>query len=98
MALFDESALERRMRAIAREEAPRPEFVHQRNVERWTGMPGHDLLECARARAFDSHKIKRLVYVKTLDVLSFIEAHRPATHAADDESVELSRVGARRVA
>jgi hypothetical protein len=87
-------------------ELRRPELVTQRTVEAVLGMPAVDFLEDARAGAFPSWKIRRLVFAKTIDVVAYVTAHpakpRRAANVAsnnnDAEARAFARVGARRVA
>ena len=103
MSLIDEAALERRMREIARAESARPEFVHQRIVERVVGIPGRQYLRDARDRRFATAKERRLVIARTADVLEYygtrIATARPTpSNDANVETIAFARVGARRVA
>lgn len=102
MSVIDEKALDERIRRIAREEAMRPAFVHQRNVEAVIGLPRRDFLRLARAAAFPATKERRVVLARTADVLAYVEERIPRRPPArvlptDDEATALARVGARRV-
>jgi hypothetical protein len=104
VSLFDEEALRRLIRAIAREEAARPEHVTQRTVLAVVGLPAIDFLEDARAGAFPSWKVRRLVFAKTVDVVAYLKSHptKPRDVAAgngkDAEAAIFAKYGARRVA
>ncbi len=91
------------VRRIAREEARRPEFVHQRNVEAVVGVPRRTYLRDARASAFPHTREARLILARTDDVVGFYELRirvkaAPAANDANAETLEFARVGARRVA
>jgi len=91
------------MRRIAREEAQRPPFVHQRNCECILGLPRCEYLIAARGKKFPSAKERRLVLARTSDVIAWLElrlqtSRGQASNDSDAETVTLSRVGARRVA
>ncbi len=91
------------VRRIVRDEAAPPTFVHQRIVERITGIPGKQYMRDARNKAFASTKERRLVLARTLDVIAYYEQrialreHRPSNDH-DAEAIAFERVGARRVA
>jgi hypothetical protein len=102
MPLIDEAALEARIRQIAREEAARPEFLHQRNVEQIAGIPGRQYLRDAHAKRFPSSKERRLLVARTSDVVAYYAlriatAAAPAANDASAETIALARVGCRRV-
>jgi hypothetical protein len=84
------------------EELARPEYVHQRSVERVVGVPSSAFLAAARAGAFASSKRQRLVYARRVDVVAWLEASARPSAANDvatpDEARALARVGARRIA
>ncbi len=92
---------EQRVRAISREEAARPELVTQRSVYSVTSMPARDYLAHIRAGDWPSYADRRLRYSRTLDVISYLEAHpvKPRVVANDVESAAFSRSrsGIRRV-
>jgi len=85
------------------DEMCRPELVNQRSVARIVGLPAVDFLEDARAGAFESWKVRRLVFARTADVLAWIRKHpaKPrmvaANDAGDAEAEAFARYGARRV-
>jgi hypothetical protein len=88
---------------IVRAELARPELVHQRNVETVIGLPRHDYLRLARAKAWPSTHEKRLVVSRTKDVVAYYESRislreQKPVNDADPEAVALARVGARRIA
>ncbi len=98
-----EKAFEERMREIVRQEAARPEFVHQRTVEAIVGIPRRQYLADARAKCFGSMKEGRLVVARTANVIAYYsariqiaESQTPA-NAQDAEARDWGRVGARRV-
>jgi hypothetical protein len=104
VTLIDESALDERIREIARQESRRPAFVNQRTVEQVVDLPRRHYLRLARAGGFPTVHERRLVIARTADVLRVFESRMCTTSAndalvADDaESVALARIGARRVA
>jgi hypothetical protein len=98
-----DEVLETRMREIAREEAARPEFVHQRSAEKFVGVSRRQFLRDAHAKHFASTKAGRLIVARTAEVLAHYElriktAAAPAANDADAETIAFARVGARRVA
>lgn len=100
MALLDEAALERRMRAIAREEAC---AVMGASPDDWISQLTSPLgreLHCRLVRdgALPGVRVHRRVLVRRRDLDQYIETHRAEPIEQDDEAVELGRVGARRVA
>ena len=101
--LIDETALEAFVRRLAREEAARPVFVTQKNVETVVGLPRRDFLEAALAKRFPSAKEGRRRVARTVDVLAYYERQialreaRPQNDDADAEGRAFARVGARRV-
>jgi hypothetical protein len=105
VGIINEAELEALMRKVAHEEA-RPILVNQRTVLAVVGLPAGAFLTAARAGAFQSSKLRRLVFAKTADVVAYVEAHpvtprikQVAVASGDDEEARLlARVGARRVA
>lgn len=81
----------------------RPELVSQRTVLAVVGLPAVDYLEDARAGAFPSWKVRRLVMARTVDVVAYVQAHpaKPRSVASNDagdaEASTFARFGARRV-
>jgi hypothetical protein len=92
-------ALEVGTERVAKTVTAPPVLLSQRTSERWTSLPGRDFLAAARAVAFPSFKLRRLVMAKTSDVVSWIESHRVQRVAndADEWGTALARAGARRV-
>ena len=90
------------VRRIAREEAKRPVYVTQRNVEQVIGVPRRTFLRDAKAKRFHAVKEQRLVRARTEEALSYYELAltvRAVPVANDDaEAAAFGRVGARRVA
>ncbi|MFO0742366.1 MAG: hypothetical protein U0270_41210 [Labilithrix sp.] len=91
------------VRRIARDEAKRPVFTHQRRVEGDLGIPPKEYLTAAHAGMFLWTKERRLIIARTADVIAWLErriTHRNVKPAndADGETIALGRVGARRVA
>lgn len=91
--------LDERIRKVATEIAARPTHVSQRTVGTVCSLPSRDFLAAARAAAFPSSKVGRLVLARTEDVVTWVDSLRrraPSTEQ-DEEDACLAAAGARRV-
>ena len=83
-------------------ELQKPTHVTQRAVLAVVGVPATTYLEAARAGAFASYKVQRLVYAKTADVIAWVESHKVHVGTEDKAAAatsepRLTRAGWRRV-
>lgn len=76
--------------AIVRAESARPTHVTQRTVAAVCGLPKRDYLKAARAKAFPTSKIGRLVIARTEDVGVWIDAHRAPEEDDEDAALRAS--------
>jgi len=98
-----EREIEAIARRVAREEAARPLYVHQRTVEAVVGLPRRDYIAAAHAGRFPFVKERRMLVARTSDVVGYFETRLASAAPPDGESGgtpegrALARVGARRV-